>query len=184
MSSVQARIGNAEPAISGGNLLAIMPYGGGFLFIDEFVELDRTHVVARYRFREGEFFYAGHFSDRPITPGVVLLETMCQTGMVAQGLYLLAQETGVENATRYRFLVTSAEVEWLEQVHPGEQVTIRGELLAWRQNRIRTRVNMFNEQGTLVAESKISGMGVVWRPDVSPNDSLSPKSLEGNKQFH
>lgn len=165
MSSLETRIEKTPHDITASALLALMPYGASFLFIDEFLEIDRTHVVARYRFRKDEFFYSGHFRDRPVTPGVVLLEAMCQSGMVAPGLYLLACEAGIEVAQKHRFLVTSSEVEWLEQVRPGELVTINSELLAWRQRRIRTRVKMSDESGSLVAEALISGMGVMWKSE-------------------
>jgi 3-hydroxyacyl-[acyl-carrier-protein] dehydratase len=178
MSSVETGIGETEPGIGTAELLAMMPYGSGFLFIDEFLEVDRTHVVARYRFQEDAFFYRGHFSDRPITPGVILLEAMCQCGMVAHGLYLLALEKGAENVKRYRFLVTGSEVEWLEQVRPGDVVLIRAELLAWRQGRIRTRVKMLDERGAPVAESVISGMGVLWSPDNSPSGPVRQDNSE------
>lgn len=107
----------------------------------------------------------GHFRDRAITPGVILLEAMCQGGMVAQGLYLLAQEMGMESAKNYRFLVTGSEVEWLEQVRPGDTIVIRSQLLAWRLRRIRTDVKLFAENGASVASSVISGMGVLWSSD-------------------
>lgn len=167
---LKARTENGEPNISPSDLLALLPYGAGFLFIDEFLEADRVHTVARYRFRQSEYFYAGHFQDRALTPGVILLEAMCQGGMVAQGLYLLAHEIGPENARDYRFLVTSSEVEWLEQVQPQDTVFIRSQLSAWRQRRIRTDVKLFNEKDTLIAAAAISGMGVFWREDVQAND--------------
>lgn len=168
--SLKVQTENSESNISPSDLLALLPYGAGFLFVDEFLEADREHTVARYRFRQGEFFYAGHFHDRALTPGVILLEAMCQGGMVAQGLYLLAHETGVENAKNYRFLVTGSEVEWLERVHPGDEIFIRSQLSAWRQRRIRTDVKLFSEKGALLAVAAISGMGVLWRVDAQRNE--------------
>lgn len=164
------QIGNPESGISLPGLLALLPYGLGFLFVDEFLEADETHTVARYQFRQDEFFYAGHFHDRALTPGVILLEAMCQGGMVAQGLYLLAQEMGIENTKQYRFLVTGSEVEWLEQVRPGNIVIVRSQLSAWRQRRIRTEVKLFCEKDALLAVAKISGMGVLWSADASPGE--------------
>jgi len=167
---LEAHTGNAKADISPSDLLAMLPYGPGFLFIDEFLEADGVHTVARYRFRQDEFFYAGHFRDRALTPGVILLEAMCQGSMVAQGLYLLACEIGVENARGYRFLVTGSEIEWLEQVRPQGTVFIRGQLSAWRKRRIRTDAKLFSEEGALVAAAAISGMGVLWGVEAQKND--------------
>jgi len=155
-------MGYTQGAVSLSDLLALLPYGEQFLFIDEFLEADRSHVVARYRFREDQFFYPAHFPDCPVTPGVVLLEAMCQCGMVAQGIYLLATETSSANAKKYCFMLTGSEVEWFKQVSPGSIVTMRSELFAWRMRRIRTRVKMFDDTGSLLAEALILGMGVSW----------------------
>lgn len=165
MSTLNAQIVSGAPPMSTSELLSLLPYGKGFLFIDEFLEASSTHTVARYRFRQDEFFYLGHFHDRALTPGVILLEAMCQGGMVAQGLYLLVQEMGMAGVKNYRFLVTGSEVEWLEQVRPGEAVVIRSQLMAWRERRIRTDVKLFSEKGASVASAVISGMGVLWRSD-------------------
>jgi len=177
MNSLKAQIENAESNISLSELLALLPYGPGFLFVDEFLEADCNHTVARYRFRQTEFFCAGHFHDRVVTPGVILLEAMCQGGMVAQGLYLLAREMGIENTKRYRFLVTGSEVEWLEQVLPGDTIIIRSQLSAWRHRRIRTDVKLFGEKGALLAVGVISGMGVLWHADVPTRDLATKTSL-------
>ena len=69
-------------------ILNNVPQQYPFRFIDEILELDDEHIVGAYRFREDEYFYQGHFPGQPITPGVILIETMAQTGVVAFGLYL------------------------------------------------------------------------------------------------
>jgi 3-hydroxyacyl-[acyl-carrier-protein] dehydratase len=151
--------------ISPADVLAMLPRGLRFRFLDEILEIDGTHVVARYRFREEEFFYPGHFPERAVTPGTILLEAMCQCGLAAQSYYLLAQETSIEKAGEYRILFTGAMVEWFEQTGPGSIITLRSELLAWRRHRIRARVKVFDEQNRLAAESELFGMGVLMQPE-------------------
>lgn len=177
-SSVERAVEQSGASPSPSELLAMMPYGKEFLFIDEFLEADPLHVVARYRFRGDEFFYPHHFPDRAVTPGVLLLEAMCQSGMVAQGLYLLAREKSIEHARQHRFLVTSAEVEWLQQVRPGERVTIQSQLLSWRLRRIHTSVKMFGRGDAFLAEAKIAGLGVLWNPDNSRISSANGTTAE------
>jgi len=41
-------------------VLAAVPQQAPFRFIDEILELDETHIVGAYRFREDESFYRGH----------------------------------------------------------------------------------------------------------------------------
>ena len=59
-------------------VLAALPQQEPFRFLDEIVELDEEHIVARYTFREEADFYRGHFPGNPLTPGVILVETMAQ----------------------------------------------------------------------------------------------------------
>jgi len=171
------------------DLFELLPYGENFRFIDKFQEATRNGIVARYRFREDHAFFSDHFPDRPITPGVILLEAMCQCGMVAQGLYLLAVETGLENARRHRFLFTNSEAEWLQPVYPGDSVVMRSELLAWRQRRVRASVQMMSEAGTLLAKSIVCGTGTLWSKEATRQDSKDivtgtqlPKTQQGEKQ--
>jgi len=39
-------------------------------------------------------------------------------------------------------------------------VTIRGEQIFWRRNKLRARIEMFAADGTLVAQTTASGLGV------------------------
>ena len=153
-----------EKLISPADALAMMPPGLRFQFLDEIQEIDETHVVARYRFREDEYFYQGHFPERGISPGSILLEAMCQCGVTVHSYYLLAREMPMEKARDYRILFTGAKVEWYEQTGPNSAITMRSELLAWRKRRIRSRVQVFDEMNRLAAESEISGMGVLLDP--------------------
>ena len=71
-------------------VLAAIPHQEPFRFIDEILELDEDHIVSRYRFRPESDFYRGHFPGNPVTPGVILIESMAQAGIVALGIYLVS----------------------------------------------------------------------------------------------
>ena len=141
-------------------VLDLLPQQRPFRFVDEILEVDEQRIAGRYRFREDEWFYAGHFPGRPVTPGVILLESMCQVGVVALGIYLFALEHSVEEARAWTTLFVDAESEFLRSVLPGETVTIRGERVFWRRHKLRARVQMFASDGTLVAQATASGLGV------------------------
>lgn len=141
-------------------VLELMPQQRPFRFVDEILEVDGQRIAGRYTFRKDEWFYAGHFPGRPITPGVILLESMCQVGVVAMGIYLFALERSVEEARVWTTLFVEAESEFLKSVLPGETVTIRGEQIFWRRNKLRARIEMFAADGTLVAQTTASGLGV------------------------
>ncbi len=141
-------------------ILGLLPQQPPFRFVDEILEVDEQRIAGRYRFREDEWFYAGHFPGRPVTPGVILLESMCQVGVVALGIYLFALERPLDEVARWTTLFVDAESEFMRSVLPGETVTIRGERMFWRRNKLRARVEMFAADGTLVAQTTASGLGV------------------------
>jgi beta-hydroxyacyl-ACP dehydratase FabZ len=60
----------------------LLPHREPFLFIDEVLEKSETRVVAKRYIRPDEFFFAGHFPQRPIFPGVLIVEAIAQTGGV------------------------------------------------------------------------------------------------------
>ena len=88
------------PPLSGAQVLDLLPQQEPFRFVDEILEVGDDHIVARYTFRPEADFYRGHFPGNPITPGVLLIEAMAQTGVVALGIYLVARERGVEEEHR------------------------------------------------------------------------------------
>ena len=77
-------------------VLALVPQQEPFRFIDEIVELDAEHIVALHTFSPDAEFFRGHFPGNPITPGVILIETAAQAGVVAFGIYLYALQTSRE----------------------------------------------------------------------------------------
>jgi 3-hydroxyacyl-[acyl-carrier-protein] dehydratase len=138
-------------------VLAAIPHRPPFRFIEEIVEIDQEHIVASYRFPEDADFYRGHFPGNPITPGVLLLETMAQAGVVAHGIYLLGSDP---DRPRMLTLFTDANVEFHGLVRPGQRVITRGKKLVFRRLFLRSAVEMTLEDGTVVCSGTLAGMGV------------------------
>ena len=143
-------------------VLAAVPQQAPFRFIDEIVELDREHIVARYTFPPDSDFYRGHFPGMPITPGVILIETMAQTGVVAFGLYLSSiHGKGSKEIGNPVTLFTLAEnVEFTGVVRPGEPVLITGRKIYFRGNQIKVAISMARPNGEEVCSGILAGKGV------------------------
>jgi 3-hydroxyacyl-[acyl-carrier-protein] dehydratase len=144
-------------------VLDLVPQQAPFRFIDEIISLDEEQIVGAYRFREDEFFYRGHFPDRPITPGVILIESMAQIGVVAFGIYLLSRQKNMRpsemNLPRSLFSLADG-VEFKNIVSPGERVIIKGKKIYFRKNTIKASVSMERENGEIICFGELSGVGV------------------------
>ena len=69
-------------------IISKLPYSKPFLFVDEIIDIDENGVEGTYTFDENLDFYKGHFKENPITPGVILTETMAQLGVVCIGIFI------------------------------------------------------------------------------------------------
>jgi len=106
----------------------LLPHRDPFLFVDEIVSFDDEKIVARHVFAETEFFFKGHFPQYPIVPGVILVETMAQSGGAGMKK-LLAQKdiaNGGSSADSSKdmlfFLASVDKVKFRRQVRPGDEV--------------------------------------------------------------
>src|ERR1019366_8514488 len=133
-------------------VLALVPQQRPFRFIDRLVRVDERGAVGEYTFRQDESFYAGHFPGHPVTPGVILLETMCQTGLVALGIYLLGLEVPKDEVQRTLTLFTESLVEFERVVRPGDTVRVTAEKVYWRRRKLKSNVTLTLADGTPVAK--------------------------------
>jgi 3-hydroxyacyl-[acyl-carrier-protein] dehydratase len=151
---------NATP-LRPDQVLAAIPQQEPFRFIDEIVSLDADRIVATYRFRPDHDFYRGHFPGNPVTPGVILIETMAQAGIVALGIYLMSLEGADTDREKMMTLFTDANVDFGGIVKPGERVTIEAKKVFWRRRKLRSEAELRLDDGSVVCSGTVSGMGVM-----------------------
>ena len=104
----------------------LIPHRHPFLLIDEIEDYEPGEYAVGYKcvtYRED--FFAGHFPEEPVMPGVLILEALAQTGAVAalsvpENKGKLALFGGIKNA-RFR-----------KQVTPGDVLTLHCELVEQR----------------------------------------------------
>ncbi|MEN2398728.1 hydroxymyristoyl-ACP dehydratase [Flavobacterium sp. MC2016-06] len=131
-----------------------LPYSSPFLFVDELITVDENSIVGNFTFNEDLDFYKGHFKDNPVTPGVILTETMAQIGLVALGIYLLGDKFTEETVVAF----TSADMQFLKPVYPNEKVTVISEKIFFRFGKLKCNVVMKNEAGQEVCKGVLAGM--------------------------
>src|SRR5213080_4875611 len=113
-------------------ILRILPHRFPFLMIDRVIEITRKErIVAIKNVTINEPFFAGHFPNLPIMPGVLIVEAIAQAG----GALLL---TEVEDRADKLMVFTGIErARFRRPVLPGDQLRIEVEVKAWRGNAVR-----------------------------------------------
>ncbi|MGB5394187.1 MAG: 3-hydroxyacyl-ACP dehydratase FabZ family protein [Lutimonas sp.] len=137
-------------------IIALLPYQKPFLFVDKLHEISSDGVVGEYTYAKDDYFFKGHFKDYPVTPGVILTETMAQIGVVCLGIFLL-KDNYVENEEPTMAL-TSQNIDFYVPVYPNETVVVKSEKVFFRFNKLNCKVKMFNAKNELVCRGEISGM--------------------------
>ena len=140
------------------NIIRLLPYQAPFLFVEELTSLSENGAEGFYTFKEDEYFYEGHFKDNPITPGVILTEVMAQIGVVCLGIYLLSE--AVSETKKPQIALSSSDVDFFLPVFPKERVKVISEKVYFRFNKLKCKVQLFNEKNELVCRGTISGMVV------------------------
>ena len=136
-------------------ILQKLPYRTPFLFVDDLEELTPQGAVGYYTFRADSYFYEGHFKDHPVTPGVILTECCAQIGLVSLGIYLLGEKESLKDV---RMGMSSAQMEFLKPVLPGERVKVSSELVYFRFQKLKCKVTMHNQHNQLVCKGVLAGM--------------------------
>jgi 3-hydroxyacyl-[acyl-carrier-protein] dehydratase len=133
-----------------GDILKILPHRFPFLLIDRVVELERMKsIVALKNVTITEPFFQGHFPDKPIMPGVLIVEAIAQAG----GLLLL---TEVPNRDEMLMVFTGIEkARFRRPVVPGDQLRIEVVVKAWRMTAARLEGKAYVD-GKVAAEATVT----------------------------
>ncbi len=137
-------------------IIQLLPYQTPFLFVDELTFISENRSEGYYTFKNDEYFYQGHFKEKPITPGVILTEVMAQIGVVCLGIYLLKND--FSETKNPQIALTSNEVSFFLPVKPKERVKVVSEKIYFRFNKLKCNVQLFNQKNELVCKGIISGM--------------------------
>jgi 3-hydroxyacyl-[acyl-carrier-protein] dehydratase len=135
-------------------IISKLPYSKPFLFVDKIIRIDEDGVEGEYTFDENLDFYKGHFKDKPVTPGVILIEVMAQIGLVCLGVFLLNEKMN-SNST---IALTSTDIEFLKPVFPNEKVSVVSQKIYFRFGKLKCKVSMKNERDEVVCNGIIAGM--------------------------
>lgn len=135
-------------------IMRLLPHRYPFLLLDKVLECKAgERLVALKNVTISEPFFQGHFPDRPIMPGVLILEAMAQaTGILA--LQSMSQQKVGKDSLYY--FVGIDKARFRRPVTPGDQILI--EIIERRNARgvIKASANA-TVDGELAASAEIMG---------------------------
>ena len=101
----------------------IIPQREPFLMIDEVEEYVPGESATAYKnVSAGEYYFKGHFPGNPIMPGVLIVESLAQTGAVA----ILSME---ENKGKNALFGGIDKLRFKRQVVPGERLKLEVKII-------------------------------------------------------
>ena len=140
-------IENAQLAIE--EILGLLPHRYPFALVDRVIEhIPGEKAVAIKNITINEPQFQGHFPERPLMPGVLIVESMAQVGglIVTQmpdlpsGLFVFA---GIDN------------VKFRRPVVPGDQLIITCQLLSIKRKRFGKVKGEAHVEGKLVCSGEL-----------------------------
>lgn len=104
-------------------IMQIIPHRQPMLLIDTVQELESgVRAVAKKCVSYNEPYFAGHFPDEPVMPGVLIIEALAQTGAAA----ILSKE---ENKGKTAYFAGIDHARFKRKVQPGDVLTLETEII-------------------------------------------------------
>ena len=135
--------------LSSEEILGLLPHRFPFALVDRVIEhVPGQKAVALKNITINEPQFQGHFPDRPLMPGVLIVESMAQVGGIIvtqmpdlpKGLFVFA---GINN------------VKFRRPVIPGDQLVITCELLSIKRQRFGKVKGEVHVDGKLVCSGEL-----------------------------
>ena len=128
-----------------------LPHRDPFLFVDKVTDLNICKdIYGEITFNENLFFFKGHFPNRPVVPGVIIVESLAQLG----GL-LIYKSFEDELIGKDPALIAIDSAKFKSPTLPGDKLNIKAELLKSKLNIFKIKGQAFNN-GKLIVEASIT----------------------------
>ena len=132
----------------------LIPHREPFIYLDRLINIEKLKKASGIkRFRESEEFFKGHFPDKPVVPGVILIEMMAQTAAA-----LIAYSLKSETFDKIVYLMNVESSKFRLPVLPEMKVRADVETLRSRGRVWKFYGKMNDENNNIVCESIWSAM--------------------------
>ncbi len=103
----------------------VLPHRYPFLLVDRILEMGESRIVAIKNVSGCEPFFQGHFPQRPVMPGVLIVEAIAQAG----GVLMLSKP---EHKGKMAFLAAINKARFRRIVTPGDQLRLEVDVLKYK----------------------------------------------------
>jgi 3-hydroxyacyl-[acyl-carrier-protein] dehydratase len=149
-ADTEAQSSPSDLVLSSEEIQRLLPHRYPFLLVDRIIRyVPEKLAVGIKNVTVNEPHFQGHFPNRPIMPGVLIVEAMAQVGGIVltqmpefpgQGLFMFA---GID------------KVRFRRPVVPGDQLVMTLELLSVKRRRFGKMQGRAEVEGQLVAEGEL-----------------------------
>ena len=134
-------------------ILKCLPHRYPFLMIDRIIDIDRDESAIGIKYvTYNEPIFQGHFPEKPVFPGVLIIEGMAQTA----GAIVIANDA-VDGAKNIVLMLTIDKAKFRKPAGPGDQIEYHIKKIQRRRTvgryQARAMVN-----GVLIAEAEVGAM--------------------------
>jgi len=134
------------------DIRGILPHRYPFLLVDAFVSQEGDAFECLKNVSHNEPYFAGHFPDEPVMPGVLIIEALAQAAAVG-----LAVREGRTASAGAGYLAGVAAAKFRRKVVPGDQLRLTGTIVMFRRGlcKVEARALVGDE---IAAEADLSFM--------------------------
>ncbi len=134
-------------------IMQMIPHRYPFLMIERIIDFaPGEYAIGLKNVSINEQHFIGHFPDKPVMPGVLIIEAMAQTCAV-----LVVHTMGKDAEGKLVYFMTIDEARFRRPVVPGDALHIRVDKQQARRN-VWKFACVATVEGTKVAEAVISAM--------------------------
>ena len=125
-------------------IMEMIPHRFPFLMIDRVVDIvPGAKATGVKNVTINEPYFAGHFPERPVMPGVLIIEAMAQTAAV-----FVVHTLGAESEGKLVYFMSVDRARFRKPVEPGDQLRVEV-------SKQRSRGNVWKFSGKATVDGKL-----------------------------